>query len=80
VRILTDRGIAFGYFKVFGKYFWRHDRNIQILFGKGAGYIGGSTLFVAVNCKSPFGPGMYRRKFLQVGWTTNANKVPFCSH
>jgi hypothetical protein len=43
-------------------------------FNKGAGYIGGATLYFAWRCRNI--ENQYRPSWLQIGITRNANKVP----
>ena len=60
----------------------------QLIYGKGAGYLGGVTIFAAFNCgRSNFGGrGADRptRSLLQapirIGFTRNANRVPYTSN
>lgn len=48
-------------------------------FNKGAGYIGGCTIYVAWRCVDHV--DLYRpRRRLQVGITRNANRVPWTRH
>ncbi len=59
--------------------------SLNIVIGKinagwmGAGYKGGCTLYLAINCPQPYikNPPM-RKKFIQIGATRNAQIVPLC--
>ena len=77
VNIITDKGIHRDWsLKVLVG--WRTFTR-QCQFNKGAGYIGGATLYVCWNCVDR--KSMYRpRKRLQFGITRNANKVPWTRH
>lgn len=50
----------------------------SVLFGRGAGYIGGATLFFARNCARP--ENRYVPVPFQFGITRNANAVPYTRH
>ncbi len=55
---------------------------LSVHFGRGAGYIGGTSLWIANAANSQFfGPRksvrMYQRRF-SFGATRNANRVPWC--
>jgi hypothetical protein len=58
---------------------WKHSH------GRGAGYIGGWTIFFAINCndKSKGRPSRFFTCHIgrfYFGWTVNANVVPYCIH
>lgn len=67
--------------------FRKGERAYSLMFGTrrgpfalGAGYIGGATAYVALNCVSPVNCGkrsMYVPRRLQMGVTHNANLVPY---
>lgn len=70
IQIRTDRGVIAG-------------RKVQLCYGRGdwigAGYIGGFTLYAALNCLHP----QFRhlpRKAVQLGFTRNGNRVPYTSN
>ena len=46
-------------------------------FGYGAGYIGGATLFFALNAINP-AVDLYRTVRVQFGATRGGNRVPYC--
>jgi hypothetical protein len=62
-------------------------RKWQVMGGRGswigAGYIGGFTAFLALDCTSPYNTrkrSMYTRRALQLGFTRNGTRVPFTSN
>lgn len=59
----------------------------KLIYGKGAGYLGGLTIFAAFNCgrKNVGRPAdQPTRSFLKapirIGFTRNANRVPYTFH
>lgn len=51
---------------------------IKLVYGPGAGYIGGMTAFFGFRCKDRTrGGNIYLRKLFQMGITRNANIVPY---
>lgn len=74
LRFFWDKGLH--------RHWWKGFR-LKVLYGRGAGYIGGWTFYLAWNAgsrnhmRSKFGK-MPRK--LELGFTRNANRVPFMSH
>lgn len=74
-RVLTDAGL-------------RGSKTYRVLVGRGswigAGYIGGFTAFLAVNCPRPVAKrgarSYYQLRRFQAGITRNANRVPYSIH
>lgn len=54
--------------------------SLDIRLGRGAGYILGRSLYIARNCQDRSAPLHSRkRKPLQIGFTQNANIIPYCN-
>lgn len=70
---MTDRGLN-------KSWLWKRS------FGKGAGYIGGSTIFFSINCSKhsqlnrPGKLSTFRIGQFYFGWTQNWNIIPCCTH
>lgn len=73
IQLHVDRGAVAG-------------RKLEICYGRGnwigAGYIGGLTAYVALDCNTRPGNRSVRitRKRLQLGVTCNGNRVPYTSN
>jgi hypothetical protein len=48
----------------------------KLLKGKGAGYIGGWTVYLGWNCWPVNRYGVRVHRWLSLGWTNNGNRVP----
>ncbi len=79
----------FGPFKTFAEkgniIMGRRQYVARLIYGPGAGYVGGWTFYLALNCPDMRQPGGVRwmhqyRKMIQIGITRNANRVPYCQH
>lgn len=85
IRFRYSVGLPTLMLRVLGRTRWYRCRTLKMLFGRGAGYIRGATAYVAFNCVSPYNSSdgkrsMYKRRLLQIGFTRNANRVPWTSH
>ena len=83
LRIRTDKGCNLPpYWPLINP---RKERVLQVSYRLGAGYIGGWTFFLALNCvsryNSPDGKrSMWKPRLLQFGFTRNGNRVPYVRH
>lgn len=71
--------LQFGYWKI-----WNYQKpsqlgwNLIIGFGRGAGYKWGRTFYVGRNVKGGGKKWRYNRAPFRIGFTQNANLVPYC--